>query len=245
MENILSYEQVSFKYEPNDPEIFHDVSFSLPKQSFTAIVGPSGGGKSTLLRMAVGLAEPTTGTVTNTAKTRMVFQNGGLLPWRTVMENVRLGCTGLGLTPKEELKRARAMLDELGIGDWEDSYPRDLSGGQKQRVGIARALISEPELLLLDEPFSALDVETTNTLSAQLLDIMAKRAITMLMVSHSIEDAVLLADRVLVCADGAIAHDVKIPLARPRLRTTNDVQRLVAIIKAYIPNVHRAMSHAR
>ena len=211
------------------------VSFDLAEKEFVSIVGPSGGGKSTVLRLAAGLIRPTSGTLENHARTRMIFQNGALLPWRTVRGNIALGFTGIRATPREVATRTNAVLAELGIQAFADAYPRDLSGGQRQRVGIARALVSEPELLLLDEPFSALDVETTERLANELLAIREKRGITMLMVSHSIEDAVLLADRVLVCANGSLAHQVQIPLTRPRERTDMHVVELVRKVRSLIP----------
>jgi NitT/TauT family transport system ATP-binding protein len=220
---------------PESPIVLDHVSFELAGKEFVSIVGPSGGGKSTVLRLAAGLIRPTKGELMNHARTRMVFQNGALLPWRTVRGNIALGFTGIRATPREITSRTDAVLAELGIQAFADAYPRDLSGGQRQRVGIARALVSEPELLLLDEPFSALDVETTERLASELLAIREKRGITMLMVSHSIEDAVLLADRVLVCANGTITHQVEIELPRPRERTAIQVIQLVRKVRSFIP----------
>lgn len=234
---MVAFDNVSFRYAPHTPQILRDVSFDLPERSFTAIVGPSGGGKSTVLRLIAGLSEPTSGSVKNRAKTRVVFQNAALLPWRTVLGNVELGFTGLGLTSTEEKKRALAELSELGIRDFAKQYPRDLSGGQRQRVGIARALVSEPELLLLDEPFSALDIETIRKLSEELMQIYEDRCITMLMVSHSIEDAVLLADEVLVCAESRLKHRIKIDLPRPRRLSDPHVEKLVHEIRTVIQGV--------
>lgn len=229
------FDTVSFRYGPHQPTILHAIDYALPEHTFTAIVGPSGGGKSTLLKLAAGLVAPSSGTVTNHAKTRMVFQNAALLPWRTVLQNVLLGFHGLGLSPHEEKRRALHTLSLLGIRDFAKQYPRDLSGGQRQRVGIARALVSEPELLLLDEPFSALDVETTRRLSEELITIFDSRHITMLMVSHSIEDAVLLADEVLVCADARISKRIPVSIPRPRTREEVSVKKLVHDIRALIP----------
>jgi NitT/TauT family transport system ATP-binding protein len=235
MQPDLSFSDVSFRYEPHEPFILKDASFDLPDHTFTTIVGPSGGGKSTILRLAVGLVKPEKGTVTNRARTRMVFQNGGLLPWRTVRENVLLGFTGLTLSKHEREKRLHVELENLGLSDFANSYPRDLSGGQRQRVGIARALVSDPELLMLDEPFSALDVETTEHLSQELLTIFAERDITMLMISHSIEDAVQLSDQVFVFSGGIISHKIPISLPRPRIREHSDVEKVVKEIKKLIP----------
>ena len=167
----------------------------------------------------------------------MVFQNGALLPWRSVLDNVRIGFTGLGLSISEENRIARAELEMLGIGNYADSYPRALSGGQRQRVGIARALVSRPDLLLLDEPFSALDAETSTELGQELLKILASQPITMLMVSHSIEDAVLLADTVFVCSEGSISTKIPIGLPRPRNSYDTPVQQIVVRIKHMLPSL--------
>ena len=241
--SVVSFKDVSFTYSPHLPLTLHEVSFDVPAGSFTVIVGPSGGGKSTLLRLVAGLDVPTGGTVANTARTRMVFQSGALLPWATALDNVKLGFTGLNVSPAEQEQQALDMLGQFGIRELAGHYPRELSGGQRQRVGIARALVSSPELLLLDEPFSALDVETTAHLRDELLELHAKKThgdITMLMVSHSVEDAVLLADTVLVCAGGTIAEQVAIELPRPRSLTDAKVDQLVAQIKAFIPKADQS-----
>ncbi len=234
--NILSFDQAGFRYAPHLPPILRDISFTIPEGSFTALIGPSGGGKSTLLRLAIGLEKVTTGKLEAHARTRMVFQNAALLPWLTVLENVQVGFTGLPVSLKEQKTQALVALRELSIEELKDSYPRALSGGQRQRVGIARALVSAPELLLLDEPFSALDFETTERLSAELLALFGKRHITVLMVSHSIEDAVLLADRILVCAGGTITHDVQVPFLRPRHPEDAALQEFVKKVKRFIPS---------
>lgn len=230
----LSFDNVSFAYEPHLPIVLHDIKFSLKPRSFTTIVGPSGGGKSTLLRLATGLAKPTSGTVTNPSRTRMIFQDGALLPWRTVRENVHLGFTGTNTSHTQHEKRIHDELANLGLADFKNVYPRDLSGGQRQRVGIARALVSDPDLLLLDEPFSALDVKTIETLSAEILDIFSKRNITMLMVSHNIEDTVQLADEIFVFSGGTISHKVPVPLPRPRAFEDPQVEKLVKEVKKFI-----------
>lgn len=227
-EAAVVFDRVRFSY-PTGPEVLHGVSFSLPMRSFTVVVGPSGSGKSTILGLVSGLAKPAAGKVERALRTRMVFQSGALLPWLTALENVLLGLmdrSKLGSEAKE--RRAREALRELGIEAFARQYPRDLSGGQRQRVGIARALVADPELLLLDEPFSALDADTAAHLAAQVEGLYQKNEMTMLMVSHSIEDAVLLADEILVVAGGRLAERVVVPLPRPRAR---DDARVVALVE--------------
>ncbi len=232
---ILSFDSVKFAYDKSLPEVIHGVSFELAPDSFTVIVGASGSGKSTILRLAIGLDIPTKGTIDLHERTRMIFQSGALLPWATVLENVLIGFTGLNLPLVEQKRRAMARLEELGIVHLTGAYPRALSGGQRQRVGIARALVSEPKLLLLDEPFSALDTDTSEHLAEELLAIRAKQDMTMFMVSHSIEDAVILADSIFVFREGGIAHTVPISLPHPRKRDDPAVVKLVREIKELLP----------
>jgi NitT/TauT family transport system ATP-binding protein len=236
MEPILEFKDVAFAYDKGLPEVMHDVSFALAPGSITVIVGASGSGKSTLLRLAIGLDHATAGTVSCKARTRMIFQSGALLPWATALENVLIGFNGLSIAPAEQKKQALAALAELGIVELANAYPRNLSGGQRQRVGIARALVSEPELLLLDEPFSALDVDTADRLGEELLRIHTEKKKTMLMVSHSIEDAAVLADTIFVFRDGGIAHQIPVELPRPRARTSVDILALVAKVKGLLPH---------
>ncbi len=232
---ILSFDTVSFAYEPSLPEVIHDVSFTLAPGSFTVVVGPSGSGKSTILRLAIGLEKATKGTVSLSARTRMIFQSGALLPWATALENVLIGFTGTSVPSEEQRERALDALHELGIHELAGSYPRALSGGQRQRVGIARALVSEPEFMLLDEPFSALDVDTADKLAQELLDIRKRKQVTMLMISHSVEDAVVLADEIFVFKGGSIADRVPIALSRPRRRDDPNVLTLVREVKGMLP----------
>ncbi len=234
MDNVLTFSNVSFCYEPNEPHVVRDASFTLKRGSFGAIVGPSGAGKSTILKLSIGLIKPLSGTVTNTARTRMIFQDGALLPWRTVKENVHLGFTGTPGSKHDHHKRIQAELESLGLGHLLDVYPRDLSGGQRQRVGIARALVADPEFLLLDEPFSALDFETTEHLSEELLQIFSTRSITMLMVTHNIEDAAMLADEIFVFSGGAIPHTVPVNLPRPRARDDEHIEKIEKEVKNFI-----------
>jgi ABC-type nitrate/sulfonate/bicarbonate transport system ATPase subunit len=233
-QSAVSFDRVRFAY-PGGSDVLHGVSFSLPMRSFTVVVGPSGSGKSTVLDLAAGLTKPTAGKVERALRTRMVFQSGALLPWLTALDNVLLGLADrpkLGREAKE--RRAREALRELGIEAFSRHYPRDLSGGQRQRVGIARALVAEPELLLLDEPFSALDADTTAHLSAEVEALYQKKEMSMLMVSHSIEDAVLLADEILVVAGGRLAERIVVPLPRPRRRDDARVAALIERVKGLL-----------
>lgn len=233
---LVTFSDVSFAYEPHLPTVFEHVSFAVAKESLTVMVGPSGCGKSTLLRLASFLDAPQSGIVGNTARTRMVFQGAALLPWYTARENVEIGLTGMKLNPEDKKSRALDALRELGIEALAESYPRHLSGGQRQRVGIARALVSEPELLLLDEPFSALDIETTRKLSEEVLRIHREKHMTMIMVSHSIEDAVLLADTILVVSDKHITDTITIPLPYPRSIDDPKVHVLIQHVRKALPS---------
>ncbi|MDR3558469.1 MAG: ABC transporter ATP-binding protein [Candidatus Pacebacteria bacterium] len=236
---ILTLKDVSFKYHNGTVDVLHDVSFSLEKNSFTILVGPSGCGKSTLIKLVSGLAEPTSGTLAGPKKMAMVFQNGSLLPWYSALDNVLLAFEkDSQLTPEEKKKRALESLELMNIKDLADSYPRDLSGGQRQRVGIARALAAEPELLLLDEPFSALDAETTEALHRELLDIWKSRGlpgrqagISILMISHSLEEAVTLGERILVMHEGRLVHEHVVRLDYPRDPTTETFGKYIASIR--------------
>ncbi len=202
------------------------VCFEVQDKEFVCLVGPSGSGKTTLLRLIAGLTSPTSGEVRmggtlverQPRKIGFVFQEISLMPWRTVLENIGLPLELEG-RPAEELdRRARALMDLVGLEGFAASYPKALSGGMGQRVAIARALVHNPDLLLLDEPFGALDALTRERMAFELMRIWQARVATVLMVTHSIPEALLLADRVLVLGarPGKIKLDVEIPLGRPR-----------------------------
>ncbi len=203
-----------------------DVSIQLPRATFTCLVGPSGCGKSTLLRILAGLLPPTQGTIwlddaPLTQPQRHIgiaFQSPTLMPWRTVQQNLLLPLELLGVPRREQLPRARWMLDRLGLAEFARAYPAALSGGMAQRLSIGRALMHNPEVLLLDEPFGALDALTREQIGAELLRIWAMDRKTVLMVTHSIQEAVLLADQVYVMSPrpGRIMRRITIDLPRPR-----------------------------
>ncbi|MFD6321151.1 MULTISPECIES: ABC transporter ATP-binding protein [Methylorubrum] len=207
-------------------EILSALDLAVPRGQFLVIVGESGVGKSTLLRVLIDLAKPSTGTVRletdpgTLTPMALVFQDARLLPWRRVIDNVAFGLERHGLSKPERRARAAAMLKLVGLSDLAGRWPHQLSGGQRQRVAIARALAVEPEVLLMDEPFSALDSFTREGLQDEIQRIKAQTGKTVLFVTHDIDEAVYLADRVVVLAGspGRIAADVTIAPPRPRQR---------------------------
>jgi ABC-type nitrate/sulfonate/bicarbonate transport system ATPase subunit len=216
-------------------EALRRVSFRINPGRVTALIGPSGCGKSTLLQIIRGLLSPSIGTIrfvdaqTGAAvagKPRMatVWQAFNLFPWRTVADNVGFGLEISGITRTERFDRTRRSLAQVDLAGFEDKFPRQLSGGMRQRVGLARALVMEPEVLLLDEPFGALDAQTRLILQEQLARLVEKSGTTAVLVTHSIEEAILLADTILVMTarPGRIAAEIGVALPRPRsLATTH------------------------
>jgi NitT/TauT family transport system ATP-binding protein len=204
-----------------------DVTATVESEEFVALLGPSGCGKSTLLNIVAGLLAPTAGRVYFESATApppgrlvaaMVFQDFGLFPWRTVQGNVEFGLEEAGVPPAERRDRARRHIELIGLGGFERRYPHQLSGGMRQRVGIARALAVEPAVLLMDEPFSALDAQTRQLMQEELLGIWERTRKTILYVTHNIQEAVFMADRVIVLSrrPGRILDEVRVTLARPR-----------------------------
>lgn len=209
--------------------VLDDLNFTLYENEIVALLGKSGAGKSTLLRIIAGLSKPSSGQVIYRGQPvtkpvqgiAMVFQNFALLPWLTVLQNVELGLEALGVDRVQRRKRALKAIDTIGLDGFESAYPKELSGGMRQRVGIARALVVDPELLLMDEPFSALDVLTSENLKSDLLDLwLTKRARTkgMLFVTHNIEEAAYMADRIIIFSSdpGRIRADLKVGSPIPR-----------------------------
>jgi NitT/TauT family transport system ATP-binding protein len=223
--------------------VLDGVSFTLSEGEIVALLGKSGSGKSTLLRCVAGLIAPSSGVVSyrGTPLTganpgvSMVFQTFALLPWLTVQQNVELGLEARGVPEAERAERALAAIDTIGLDGFESAYPKELSGGMRQRVGFARAIVTEPDALLMDEPFSALDVLTAENLRNELIKLWEGHGApvkSILIVTHNIEEAVLLADRVLVLSSnpGRIKAELAVELPRPRDRHAPRFEALVDTI---------------
>jgi len=215
------------------------VNLDIPAHQFVAIVGPSGCGKSTLLRLADWLIAPDAGRVEIGGEAPcpgpdigLVFQNFRLIPWRTVAQNVAFALEGQGIDRAERRRRVLLQLGQVGLLAFKDHYPGQLSGGMRQRVALARALVGHPDVLLMDEPFASLDAQTRELMQEDLLDLWERGRPTVMFVTHSVDEALLLADRVLVMAKGAVVEDVQITLPRPRVphlvRQTSDYATLRA-----------------
>jgi len=220
---ILSVRDLSttFPDENGGLDVLDMLSFSVQPQEFVCVLGPSGSGKTTLLRTLANLLPPSSGTFTfSTGRPRigMVFQQANLMPWRTAIQNITLPLELLGLPAQQACARAQELIDLVGLQGFESAWPRDLSGGMAQRVAIARALIHDPDILLLDEPFGSLDALTRERMWVELSRIWQARRKTVLMVTHSINEALFLADRVLVLTQrpGKIKLDLAVDLPRPR-----------------------------
>ena len=231
--------------------VLNDINLTLVEGEIVGLLGRSGSGKSTLLRLISGLARPTAGSVVYRGQPvtgpapgiAMVFQTFALFPWLTVLENVQLGLEALGLPEAQIRQRALAGIDLIGLDGYESAYPRELSGGMRQRVGFARALVVHPNILLMDEPFSALDVLTAETLRTDFLDLWIEGKLPIkgvILVTHNIEEAVLMCDRILVFSrsPGHIIEEIKVDLPQPRSRVESEFRDLVERI--YVAMTARA-----
>jgi NitT/TauT family transport system ATP-binding protein len=224
----------------NDLAVLNDITVDIRKGEFISIVGPSGCGKTTFLRIVGGLETASSGQVRLDDRIidgpggdrGFVFQQDNLLPWRTVLGNVMVGPQIGGYAGKETSAKARKLLGLVGLAGFEKYYPRQLSGGMRQRVNLARALAIDPELLLMDEPFSALDAQTREIMQTELLRIWEEGRKTVIFVTHQIDEAVLLSDRVFVFArrPGRIQEIVDIPLERPRMLAMKRDAEFVALV---------------
>lgn len=234
--NIRGVSRKFVKDEVSGTLALDNVSLDIEDKEFVCFIGPSGCGKTTLLRIVSGLDFPDAGEVfvdnerilSPGPKRGMVFQEYSLFPWKSVMDNIIFGPQMRGIKKKDAIEEAQKYLELVGLEQFRDSYPHELSGGMKQRVAIARALANEPEVLLMDEPFGALDAQTRNTLQHELLSIWQKKNITILFVTHSVDEAVFLADRIVIMTarPGKIKEVIKVDIPRLRDRTSLEVNQL-------------------
>ena len=245
----ISVQDLSKSYEST--QALEAVSLSISEGEFCCIVGPSGCGKTTLLRAIAGLDNPDSGSVlidgepvTDPGLDRgMVFQEYALFPWRTVRGNVSFGLERPACDCPDCEARVQELIDLVGLDGFEDAYPKELSGGMKQRVGIARALAVDPDILLMDEPFGSVDAQTRDRLHAELLDIWTQTQQTIVFVTHDIDEAVTLADRVVVMdtAPGTTQSSLSIDMEHPRERTAHDFVDYVAQIRDELGTPTNAM----
>ncbi len=232
--SILSFKDVWKVFPQDKTELVAVKEFNLEVEDreFICILGPSGCGKTTLLRMIAGLESISRGSIELNGKAiqgpgsdrGMVFQDFGLFPWRTVVKNIEFGLEIRGISPQEREKTSQKYVDLVGLKGFERSHPNELSGGMKQRVGIARALANDPAILLMDEPFGALDAQTRNQMQKELLRIWQETKKTIIFITHSVDEAVFLADRVVVMTSrpGTVRTIHNIDLPRPRDRASQD-----------------------
>jgi len=230
----------TFNSEEGKIKALEDINLNVKPNEFLCIIGPSGCGKTTLLRLIAGLEHPSSGEIVLDGKEvkgpspdrGMVFQDFSLFPWRTVLKNVEFGLENLGVKDRREI--AERYIELVGLKGFENCYPYELSGGMKQRVAIARALAMDPSILLMDEPFGSVDAQTRNVLQEELLEIWKRTKKTVLFVTHSVDEAVYLGDRVAVMSarPGRIIECMDINIARPRKRTSveaNEIREMLLI----------------
>lgn len=251
MTELLQLKEIRHEFQGPEGQpivILDGINLEISEGEIVALLGKSGSGKSTILRIVAGLIAPTRGTVlyrtqpvvSAVAGISMVFQNFALFPWLDVLDNVRLGLEAQGLPYREQRRRALEAIDMIGLDGFESAYPKELSGGMRQRVGFARALVVQPDILLMDEPFSALDVPTAETLRDDLLDLWRERKIpteAILMVSHNIEESLLLADRLVILDSnpGRIKAQFQVRLPHPRNRNSST-------FRAFVDRIYAAMT---
>ncbi|HJJ31418.1 MAG TPA: ABC transporter ATP-binding protein [Methanocorpusculum sp.] len=236
-----------------DVVALEDINLEVYDGEFVCLLGPSGCGKTTLLRMIGGLDVPTSGTVRfdgkvvdgPSPKMTMVFQEYSLYPWRTIAENVGFGLEMMGVDKETRNLEVKKRLDLVGLTDFAESYPYELSGGMRQRAAVARALASDPAIMLMDEPFGALDAQTRNRMQNELLDIWASTKKTILFVTHSVDEAVYLSDRIVILSPrpGRIHEIYAVDLPRPRDRTSVEFARLRRAVLAEIEKLQELSSN--
>ena len=246
---LLAVENVSQRYKKSSGEegslVLDGISLTVEEGEIVGLLGRSGCGKSSLLRLVAGLTRPAGGDIVYRGEkvdgpaegVAMVFQSAALFPWLSVIANVELGLRALRVPEDEAHKRALAAIDLIGLDGFESAYPKELSGGMRQRVGFARALVTRPNILLMDEPFSALDVLTAETLRSDLIDLWCEGRMpikSIIMVTHNIEEAVLMCDRIVILSSnpGRVASELRVRLPHPRNRLDPEFRQLVDLIYA-------------
>jgi NitT/TauT family transport system ATP-binding protein len=222
-----------FQVNGNQMEALKNINLDIEENEFVCFIGPSGCGKTTLLRIIAGLEEPSSGEILLEGQPikgpgperGMVFQEYSLFPWRTVLDNVAFGLELKGISKDQRHEKARQYLKMVELERFEERYPHELSGGMKQRVAIARALVNDPIAILMDEPFGALDAQTRNIMQSELLRIWEEEKKTVIFVTHSVDEAIYLADRIVIMSarPGKIKDVIKIDISRPRSRTSPQV----------------------
>lgn len=246
MKLTFEIKNISKKFTSENKENYalKDINLTIETGKFVCFVGPSGCGKTTLLRLIEGFEKPTEGTITDDDKVveqpskdrGFIFQDYSLFPWLTVMDNVTFGLKIAGKPKEENTKRALEYLDAVGLKDYANRYPHELSGGMKQRVAIIRSIINDSKTLLMDEPFSALDVLTKRKLQTQLVDNWMSKNRTIIFVTHDVDEAIYLADEIIVFSirPGSIKKIIKNDLPRPRNRTSREFNDLITEVTKYI-----------
>ncbi|MNM64886.1 ABC transporter ATP-binding protein [Clostridium intestinale] len=234
----LEIENLTFKYNDTNKLILEDLSFSINKNEFITIIAPSGTGKSTLFRLILGLLKPNSGSIrVSDIKGKNIIgympQKDSLMPWRTILDNAAIGLELNGLSKKEARKRVSTYFESFNLRGTENLYPHELSGGMRQRASFLRAIVNNPSLLLLDEPFSSLDALTRRKMQTWLLDLCQKEKNTVFMITHDIDEALLLSDRILICTELPYKNlkSIDVTLPRPRNYDTTLTQDFITLKK--------------
>lgn len=248
MASLVDMQNVSHAFGKSRSDLILDkINLSINEHEFVGVVGPSGCGKSALLRIIIGLTKPIDGAVYYRGERvedickgmSMVFQTFALFPWLTVFENIELGLQGKSFSKSEKRARVLKIIEFMGLSGFEEAYPRELSRGMKQKVGLARGLIPDPELILMDEPFSSLDALTATHLREEVLDLWLDPSVApeaVIMVTHNVEEAVYMADRIVILTSrpGKIAKELEVTLPRPRDLRSNELYKIVDEITGFI-----------